>query len=568
MRLTFTFVNRTRRGPTRICAGIWTALLASMLVFIPLSASAAPGADQGLGEEHRSERAAAALQAAREIFSGAGRSALGHGRARSDATSTQSNGRDATLVLRDLAANLDALDPVDQRVARRILARPTDDFSGDLEGVKYGDAPHRSTCDDPSQTQLEVCVHWVTDPTDPNAPSLADSDGDGVPDWVEQTQAVFHEVWQRVVVQLGYRPPRSDLGHADHGPDGRTDIYIADLPPHYYGYCASEPLLDSDVTSPAYCVLDDDYAPTEFGSRTPPENLRVTAAHEFFHAVQFAYNWQADTWLMEGTAAWMEDEVYDQINDNLQYLSRSALRYPFIPLDYVNSSNYNWAYGSWIWWRFLSEYFGSGSAQDPSVVKQIWQRVAGGQATLPALRGVIANRGSSFVDVFADFAAVNRSPKAWYDEGGFYSKYVAAPGGRFVLRKASPGTGWMFTKLPHLSSQHVMFRPGTSLLGRWRLRVDLNLPDRSRGSKATVMVHRTDGRTRWLRVALDRDGDTRFSVPFSRRGISNVVVTVTNASTRMSSCGSGTLWSCAGKPLDDGRDGTGLPFAFNARAVR
>ena len=50
-------------------------------------------------------------------------------------------------------------------------------------------------------------------------------------------------------------------------------------------------------------------------------SLRVTAAHEFFHAIQFAYDVNEDIWFMEGTATWVEDEVYDSINDNYQFLA-------------------------------------------------------------------------------------------------------------------------------------------------------------------------------------------------------------------------------------------------------
>ena len=51
----------------------------------------------------------------------------------------------------------------------------------------------------------------------------------------------------------------------------------------------------------------------------------MTAAHEFFHAVQFAYNAFQDSWLLESTAAWVEDEAFDSVNDNYQYLRSSAL---------------------------------------------------------------------------------------------------------------------------------------------------------------------------------------------------------------------------------------------------
>ena len=44
---------------------------------------------------------------------------------------------------------------------------------------------------------------------------------------------------------------------------------------------------------------------------SPIENLQFTAAHQFFHAIQFGYDAYEDAWFMEGTAAWIEDEVYD-----------------------------------------------------------------------------------------------------------------------------------------------------------------------------------------------------------------------------------------------------------------
>ena len=75
--------------------------------------------------------------------------------------------------------------------------------------------------------------------------------------------------------------------------------------------------------------------------------LKVTAAHEFFHAVQFAYDIGEDGWFMESTATWMEEHVYDAINDNLQYLATSPLAQPLIPLDQTSGLR---VYGAWIFW--------------------------------------------------------------------------------------------------------------------------------------------------------------------------------------------------------------------------
>jgi hypothetical protein len=414
----------------------------------------------------------------------------------------------------------------------------------------------------------------VTDHANKNAPreSSEDGNGDGVPDWVETNQQVFEEVRKHIVGDLGYRAPLSDLSVKNPGPDGRTDVYLAELGKTYtglYGYCAAETTESGSSRYAAYCVVDNDFA--EHSGR-PLADLKVTAAHEFFHAVQLGYTGYADAWLMEGTAAWAEDEVYDQINDNLMYLNRSALSVPDAPLDFFGPGHpddpygFAWSYGSWIWWRYLSEYFGPRASHDPTVIKQVWGRLGSGEGTLQAQRNVLRNRGTSFGDVFADFTAVNRVARRWYDEGGSYGKFVAPVKRKLVLTKASPGTGWKKPSLYHLSTAHTVVRAGKSLRGKWRLRVNLDLPPKRRGSRAKMAVHRRDGGIGWRAVRLDRRGDARVTVPFSRSTVSFVALSLTNASTRMRDCGFQTLtspYACGGWSRDDGQ-----VFKFKVTAIR
>ncbi len=353
---------------------------------------------------------------------------------------------------------------------------------------------------------------------------------------------------------------------ATTGPDKRTDIYLADLGRYgVYGYCVAD-ITDTNATrAPAYCVLDNDF--TEFPG-SPLADLKVTAAHEFFHAVQYAYNMNADVWLMEGTAAWVEDELYDNINDNLQYLTRSPLSAPGIPLDYagVNTlrdpGGVNWRYGSWIWWRFLSEHFGGRTQENPAVVRQVWQRLGQGSRSMAALRRVIADRGQSFPTLFADFGAAGRMAPRWYHEGRSYAPFVGRVAGRFTLTRTRPDTRWRVATVDHLSTLQAVLRPGADLRGRWRLRVQLDLPATYRGSQARVIVQRRDGSVRWWRVRLDATGAARFTVPFGRGTVSNITLSLTNASTRITGCGSGSPFSCGGWSLDDGRK-----FMLRARAV-
>ena len=109
-----------------------------------------------------------------------------------------------------------------------------------------------------------------------------------------------------------------------------TDVYLADIGDYAYGYCNTDLPPGEYVEGNAvytFCVLDNDYSFDEFGDANTPawSFMQVTAAHEYFHAVQAAYDWEEDFWLLEATATWVEDEVYDDINDNVGYLPYGQL---------------------------------------------------------------------------------------------------------------------------------------------------------------------------------------------------------------------------------------------------
>jgi hypothetical protein len=454
--------------------------------------------------------------------------------------------REATLLMRELAEHDDDLAPAARREAHRLLARPTQGRSG--PDGPFGWPRDAATDQDCSS---RICVHWVRGHR--HSPPAADADADGVPNQVETTLSEFDRVWRVEVGQYGYRRPLSDQQHRFNGGDGKFDVYLSDTGSEgLYGYCNPDDFGPQRRVS-AYCVVDDDFSRTQFGAR-PLDSLRVTAAHEFFHAIQFAYDWLEDIWLMEGTAAWVEDEVYDAINDNHQYLYGGPLTRPQRELDRAT-------YEPWIFFRFMAERFGTARTDRPLVVRQIWERAGrSGVYSLEAVQRVSAAHGTSFRSLFADFGWTQPFARAVYDEG---RRYPAAPMSRsFTLTAASPDTGDRAATLHHLSNRHVALRPGRSLTGARRLRVSLDLPDRVRGSEATVSVVRRDGRVRAYGVRLNRRGDGSKTVGFSRARVTAVVLTLTNASTRMR-CHRRTMLSCAGQPRDDR-----LRFRYSARAVR
>ncbi len=139
-----------------------------------------------------------------------------------------------------------------------------------------------------------------------------------MPDYVDNALRILNRV-HRTYVDAGYKRPRGD--GARGGGSDQVDVYLGDIDADgLYGYCASdEDRQGAPFDRWAYCVLDDDYA--NISANTSIENLQVTAAHEYFHAVQYAYDYLEDGWFLEATAAWVEDEMYDGVDDNRQYLA-------------------------------------------------------------------------------------------------------------------------------------------------------------------------------------------------------------------------------------------------------
>lgn len=441
----------------------------------------------------------------------------------------------ATVVLRDLWMARGQLRGRQRRVTNSLLARPTDGVADPL-GMGYT-VPSTSTCND------RLCVHYVTSGKDA-PPSI---------DWVNQSLAMMDEVWKFEVDQLGYRKPLPD---GLRGGSPRFDVYLKDIgSAGLYGYCAPESR-GPGRTASSYCVLDNDFSAKEFPSSTPEGNRAVTAAHEFFHAVQYAYDYNEDPWMMESTATWMEERFATDVNDNRQYLRASQLYAPHKPLDVFNDRGYQ--YGNWIFWEYLSSRYGI------SIVKRAWNQAGslrrdGRKYSLQALEKVLRGKGG-FTKNYASFAGGNLIPDRTYPEGAAY-RYPKVKGTKVLTRKRrAKGFG---ARVHHLSSRSFRFVPGRGLGGKkWKLALAVSGPAKRTSPAAHVIVQRKNGRVSRKLVRLNKRGKGHTKVAFSKRKVASVSVTLVNASTRFK-CDQRTMLACAGRPLDNK-----LRFAVKATAIQ
>ena len=503
---------------------------ASLLALVAVT-FLSPAAAQDDSAEVRPSAAASSTPRADALAALATARAVLGGRTVAGRTDTAAHPVDASVALRELALRADALPTVERAQARAMLARPS---------------TNRVFC------APTVCVHWSNSFIGGASVDPTDLDTDGVPDYVETVAQIVEKV-QGVYRRSGYRAVRSDNGR---GGNDKPDIYLEDLGAQgLYGYCTTDQSIPAngpyDVW--AYCALDNDYARSQFPTNTPRENLEVTVAHEYFHAVQYAYDVAEDPWLLEATATWAEDEIYDGVDDNRQYLMAGPLGDPRSSMDLFQGGR---PYGDWLFIRYLTERFRKNSGPLPVLVRHIYA-LADGKRGAPDLYSLQAidkvlrsEHGIDLARAFADFSAANTHPASVYSEG---KAYRAAPlWTRGTLSASRRTSGWQETRLDHLTSATIRFDAGDGLRARsWRLRLDLDLPDLTRGSAAVITTRSAGGRHRDIPVKLDRNGDARVKLPFSTREIRFVQVTLANGSRRLS-CDRGPDYACQGDPRDDG----------------
>ena len=99
--------------------------------------------------------------------------------------------------------------------------------------------------------------------------------------------------------------------------DGVYDIYIVNQ--SAWGWNVRE----SSITGASYVKIDNDYLGNTFNSNycfEAIDKMKISVAHEFFHAIQRAYrpNYNTDhDFLLEMSSMWFEDLMVPDCNDYL-----------------------------------------------------------------------------------------------------------------------------------------------------------------------------------------------------------------------------------------------------------
>jgi hypothetical protein len=458
--------------------------------------------------------ASAALREAKALFSG---KLARQQRAAARMAQQPFQGIDATSIMMDLYAARPAMTRAQRAQADAILARPSDAGGDCLKG-------------DPCQVSVQV-------PADPTyaVPTgshfLIHYGSASLPD-AQATAAVLEHVWGVEVNKLGFRPPRNDHttsytpSPGDGNPDSRVDVYLANLQPYgIYGYCAPDPATSGGYyyKSTAYCVLDDDFVGY---SGTPANSRAVTAAHEFFHAIQFGYNFKAvaqNRWFSEGSAVWMEDEVYPAINDYFQYLPASPIMNPMVPF---TTNGYFSVYGDFALYKFLQGY-----THDPNFVKKMWAQVGAylNMTPMRALARVLAADHSSLAKALPVFGLWNTLPPHTYPDRAamlrlLRAHHVGVGVWKIGSLKVGKRSKWLSPSVRPLATAPLVVLP-KGRQARAKAKIAITAP---RTGGVWIQLRMKNGIVKRYHFGLNRKGKGTHKYAFKPRQTAAIVITMTN----------------------------------------
>lgn len=358
-----------------------------------------------------------------------------------------------TFLLLEVERNLDLFSPDQQSILKQMFVRP----QLPLHYVKV-----------PGQFK----IHYATSGRD--SVSSVDNDSNGIPDFVEEVYASLERSSQ-MAVNLGYRQPPDDAGV--DGPE--YDVYIQSLGNGVYG----ETFAEEEVTETpqndfrSYIRIDNDFNNGHFTSGVP--GAQVTIAHEYLHAIQFGYRTfktNDEIFYYELSSIWMEDVVYDDVNDYYQYLPGyfQARNSPFNQFTGANL-------GAAIWNHFLEQKF-----EDRALLRRPWEIMESGVLAMEAIDRSLRERGSTFADELAEFAVWNYFTGSRADAINFYEEGSAYPevtlNGDFDLtseisvKDSSRASTFRYYKFTTLTSGGIVITGSAENSENWRFAAIVTQP--------------------------------------------------------------------------------------------
>ena len=165
-----------------------------------------------------------------------------------------------------------------------------------------------------------------------------------------------------------------------YGVTRRGDLIQANLP-------------DTSYTS--FIEMDNDFAEYYFPTQGL-DGLRVTAAHEFHHAIQLGYAFRnSDVYFFEMTSTWMEEYIYPEIDDYLHYLDYFFENVSNSRFDFNNNTTY--PYANSLYLQMINSTF------EASLIRTVWEEMRT-EKSLTALISILEQNQTNWYESLTEYA--------------------------------------------------------------------------------------------------------------------------------------------------------------------
>ena len=231
----------------------------------------------------------------------------------------------------------------------------------------------------------QITLHWTDEGQDAIGLTV-DEDGNGLPDGIDR-MVVGLETGLDSYEAAGWRPLVMDQG--EDGTES-VDVYVRDI--EAFGYAYAEPLEGGGS-----CFMELDPHNHSLGEGMSES----VAAHELHHCIQYAYTWQASSWIYEATATYQQYLLFSgpTIDTALQALWSQRL----LQMDRaIDATGDRYEYAGFVFLKYLAD---RGESAD---LPALWEALAVEHDWLLAFEAESARKwDETFAETFSWFATWN-----------------------------------------------------------------------------------------------------------------------------------------------------------------
>jgi len=247
--------------------------------------------------------------------------------------------------------------------------------------------------------------------SNPGSTLWNDVDKNGVADYLDLLKVELEVIWDKEVEEFGFNSPN----YGDY-----IDIFVSDT-----GIILDGSSLNMGDNVVGWSVYDENNGETYmvvnggigyYQGTSGSDLLKITLAHEFFHLCQYSYAhengdfYDKNIWLYEGTAVWMEYQVYPNIDD---YMKTYGDYIASVLTKGIVEESGIYPYAMNYFFDFLNNI-----SSNPNFIKTVWEKFAQTSDAIKALEEALALENKNLYNLLVSYAKTLQTKQESYYTNG------------------------------------------------------------------------------------------------------------------------------------------------------